>query len=115
MTLAREDKIQEDFERFHAHNPRVYRLFDRFTRECIAKGQRRGSAKAIFERIRWEYQVELRDSLATVPKLNNNYTSRYARLWCEFNPEHKGFFRKRKLSPISANSVKHADPIYGEP
>ena len=96
------DEIHEAFWRFHRQNPEVYALFDRFTRQLIAAGYERGSAKLIFERIRWETMFRAPGAV----KLNNNYTSRYARLWEGQNPKHKGFFRTRALNPFSVNSVR---------
>lgn len=96
------DRIQADFERFHRDNPGVYRLFDRFTRRMIERGFEHGSTSLIAERIRWETAVETHGEPF---KINNNYRSRYARLWERQNPDHAGFFRKRKLRKNSANST----------
>ena len=108
--MAHRDQIQRDFEVFHAKHPEVYRFFDQYAWVMINAGRSHGSAKLIFERIRWEMMTAA--SLGDVPKLNNNYSSRYARLWEQKNPRQAGFFRKRKLAPMSSNSAKFADPIY---
>lgn len=97
------DEITKAFWTFHKANPGIYRMFDHFTRELIAAGYRHGSAKLIAERIRWEAMVRVIEGGAV--KLNNNYTSRYARLWESRNPHHRGFFRKRALNPVSSNTV----------
>lgn len=85
------DQIQANFASFHAQNPIVYQLFDRYAREMLtAVGK--GSAKLIFERIRWELTIK---TTMDAPKLNNNYTALYARLWEQNHPQHAGFFSKR--------------------
>lgn len=80
------------FERFHRDNPHIYRLFDRFAREVIAKGHRQFAARAIFHRIRWETMVV---TTGEDFKINNNYSAAYARRWMQDNPEYEGFFRTR--------------------
>jgi hypothetical protein len=97
------DQINEDFWRFHEAHPEVYAFFDRFTRQLLRAGYANGSAKAVCERLRWETMFAPYTGRV---KLNNNYTSRYARLWEHNNPQHKGFFRQRALNPVSANSVR---------
>lgn len=101
------DLIQRNFERFHQDNPHVYALFDRFARELMARGQH-GSAKLIFERIRWEMRITTATDQPV--KLNNNYSSRYARLWERRNPHHEGFFRTRRLSEQTSDSTRTVTP-----
>ena len=103
------DQIDKDFKAFHMEHPEVYHLFNQFTRELMISGAKHGSAKLVMERIRWEHWVGgKRDPV----KINNNYSSRYARRWELYNPEHKGFFRMRKLRERSVNSTEYADPVY---
>ncbi len=98
------DQIQKNFEAFDAANPQVWRLFCMFTRQLIGAGHKRGSAKMVLERIRWETTVETNS--AKPVKLNNNYTSRYARKWeCEQPEGYANFFRTRKLNADSADST----------
>jgi len=104
MTRGTRDKINEDFWAFHHAHPEVYALFDRFACELLAAGLDRGSSNLIFERIRWETTIN--PTPGGPVKLNNNYRSRYSRLWEHDNPERKGFFRHRSLNPVSANSVR---------
>jgi hypothetical protein len=87
--------IAARFAEFDAANPRVYTLFVRFARE-VRRARPRYSADAILHRIRWEI------ALTTVSddgfKINNVYSSRYARkLMKEFPDEFGGFFQLRKL------------------
>jgi hypothetical protein len=59
----------------------------------IARGYKNGSADAVFHIMRWERSGERKlDGF----KVNNNYTSFFARRFEEENPQHEGFFRKRK-------------------
>lgn len=102
MTRGYRDEINEAFWKFYQEHPDVYELFDRFTWQLIKRGYDRGSAKLIFERIRWETMFRAPGPV----KINNNFTSRYARLWEHKNPEHKGFFRHRALNPVSSNSIR---------
>jgi len=97
------DLIQINFEQFHRDNPGVFILWDRFTREAIAMGLEHGSAGLVAERIRWETSIVTRGEPV---KINNNYRSRYARLWEQENPEYRGFFRKRSLAEDSLDSVE---------
>jgi hypothetical protein len=99
--ITHNDEITEAFWVFHRSHPEVFGLFCRFTYELIRRGYTNGSAKLVFERIRWETMVQTDGKV----KINNNFTSRYARLFEKRNPQHKGFFRKRRLNPVSANSV----------
>ena len=86
--------LEEKFAKFHAENPKVYRLFDRFAMEAVAAGRLILSAKLIFERIRWETTVI---TAGDEYKLNNNYHAYYARLWMKRNPYMMVKFRTRAV------------------
>lgn len=101
------DKIAIDFEKFNIENPRVYELFDRFTRELIRAGRDTGSASQVTERIRWEATINFDRTKEPPLKVNNNYRALYARLWESNNPEHKGFFRKRERRSVTVNSTRY--------
>ena len=74
--------IDHDFAQFDRDHPEVYKYFCKFTKQAIAKGYKRIGAKMITERIRWEVMLEYGEREF---KINNNYTSRYAR---KFMKEH---------------------------
>lgn len=113
---TREQEMREQCEAFHKKHPEVWRLFVRFTEELITAGHKHYSAKGIFERIRWEQDVAQPQwkqdgyvgsgcinggqpvSYAKNQqfKLNNNYSSFYARAYMKKFPRHDGFFRTRK-------------------
>jgi hypothetical protein len=97
------DHIQKNFEKFHRDNPRVYYLFKRFAKQWMNVGYEHGSAKQIYERIRWETAVETTSNAHPTLKINNNYTSRYARMWHDEHPEYPNFFRTRQLHPHSSD------------
>lgn len=82
-----------DFERYHADNPQVYQLFKKFAWQVIGRGFKNYSARAIAHRIRWHTSIETQGDEF---KINNNYTSAYARMFEREYPEHRGFFRKRQ-------------------
>ena len=86
--------IDERFEEYHARNPLVFKLFEKFAREIWMAGHSRYSAKAIIERVRWEVYVKTKEESF---KINNNFTSRYARLLVKKHPEFEGFFEMREL------------------
>ena len=86
--------IQQRFEIFHSENPHVFQMFVSYARQAKKRGYERFSAKAIFGRLRWYSQMET-DS-ADEWKLNNNYTSLYARMATEQYPEFEGFFQLRE-------------------
>lgn len=86
--------IGERFEAFHAANPHVYRLLVQLARAMHAKRGRVGM-KACWERLRWEYSVRVEgDDWA---RLNNDFTSRYARLIAETCPDLADAFEVRAL------------------
>jgi hypothetical protein len=87
--------IQERFEAFHDANPRVFELFEMFALQLKEAGFERYSSDALLHRLRWHHDVEIR---SVEPfKLNDHFTSRYARLLAERRPEFTGFFETRKV------------------
>ena len=101
------DQIAINFKLFHAENPRVYRLFCLYASQMVVRGFDYGSAKLIFERIRWEISMTTTAVAGNaLLKINNNYTSRYSRMWMIDNPDHDGFFRTRKLSMPTIDSTE---------
>lgn len=92
MTAA--EKAAQQFEIFHAANPHVWKLIERFALEAISKGIQHFGINAIIERARWEWHVETK---RTDPfKINNNHAPFYSRLFEQTHPRHDGFFRQRK-------------------
>jgi len=90
--------IQQRFLLFHAAHPDVYALFKRFAFELRAAGRRCYGAKSLFERIRWHYATT--SAKAGDFKLNNVFSSRYARLLIAECPQFDGFFELRRLRAL---------------
>ena len=106
--------IDKAFIKFHQNNPHIYQEILKYADQLWQGGQRRFGMKAIFERIRWDYAI----TTNSIPfKLNNNYTSRYAKIIERDHPKVRGFFRVRELDPSSifaedyvTNPFKHLWP-----
>lgn len=81
----------EKFCKYHEENPQIYSAFKEYALRAVRFKQHFGS-KAIFEVIRWNSAVSGNDGF----KVNNNYTSFYARLFELEYPRYEGFFIKRK-------------------
>lgn len=75
--------LRERFEKFHAENPKVWKLWVRFALEAINAGHKTLSASLIAERIRWETSVVTTGDRF---KLNNNHRAYYARMFMERFP-----------------------------
>jgi hypothetical protein len=89
--------IDARFREFHAANPDVFTTLVALAREARAKGFKRYGVKSLFEVVRWHRALKdgpREDSF----KLNNVFTSRYARLLMDTYPdEFAGFFELREL------------------
>jgi hypothetical protein len=92
---TRLDEMRSQVEVFHAEHPQVWDLFVEFTMDRINKGFVNYSAKAIFERIRWEVDSVGGDGTYEF-KLNNNWPSFYARRFMRMYPKYIGFFKTRR-------------------
>ena len=77
---------------YHTDNPQIYDKFEEFTFQVIGSGRKYSGAKMIFERLRYYSTVEAKGQF----KLNNDMTAYYSRLFEDRNPNHAGFFRKRR-------------------
>ena len=87
--------IKEAFTKFHLENPQIYKLFKvYFNYLHHRKGWQRVSAKLIIERVRAEVLVETSDPEF---KINNNFTTHYARLFVKENPQYEKCFEFRSL------------------
>ena len=92
------DDIDKRFIRFHEENPHVYSTLVQEAVKLRGQGWKHFGLKCLYERARWLITMKTRIPDDMEPyKLNNNYTSRYARLIMKQEPDLKGFFRLRKL------------------
>jgi hypothetical protein len=105
LTSTRLDEMREQVSVFHSEHPEVWDLFVRFTMDRINKGFTNYSAKAIFERIRWEVDSVGADGKLEF-KLNNNWPSFYARRFMRMYPQHDGFFRTRRQTSEEDHPTK---------
>jgi len=87
-------EIELAFEKFHDENPHIYEDLVNRTRMLKRMGRRRVGMKMLFEVLRWQHLVR---TAADDFKLNNDYTSRYARLIMEQEPDLEGMFETRGL------------------
>jgi hypothetical protein len=89
------NRIDSAFKAFHEANPKVWELFKKFAFELIDKKFKHYSADAVCHQVRWHTAVVTSDRDF---KLNNNFTSRYARLFHKEFPRYDGFFITRSLN-----------------
>jgi uncharacterized protein YbjT (DUF2867 family) len=102
---ARVARAAAAWHRFHMANPQVWELFERFSLALAATG-RRGGARLVWERMRWELITTTRGAVEF--KLNDHFPPFYARLFLERHPELAGFFETRTAladgAPLEAAS-----------
>ena len=91
--------IPEAFEDYHYDHPDIYIHFKKFAFDLIATGMKKISAKLIIERVRWEIYMGVTDTDCF--KINNVFTSYYARLFVDDYPEHQDKFEFRRLKSKS--------------
>jgi hypothetical protein len=106
---TRAEQIFERFKTFHASNPEVWRLFQKFAFDIMARGLDSYSAYAIVERIRWHVSVETRgDSV----KINNDFRPYYARMFVAKFPEHAGLFATRRRTSDEYPAYDNDIPVF---
>lgn len=86
--------LDERFEAFHASHPWVYEALEELMTQWVEGGGGSISVKALFEQLRWS-RLDLEGDKPF--RLNNNFTSRYARLLCDCHPEWADAFQLRTL------------------
>ena len=84
-----------DFLAFHAENPQVYGELVRLARKARRQGKTVIGIRMLWEVTRWN--LWLRSKSPDEYKLNNNLTSRYARLIMKRERDLKGIFNIRNL------------------
>ena len=89
--------MKKTFEQYHKENPEIWLAFRQTTFEAISKGFKSYGSKGIFEIMRWKQSGSIKSDGF---KINNNYTSDYARKFMIQYPSHRGFFRLRKKKKI---------------
>jgi hypothetical protein len=86
---------RQKFEAFHTRNPQVYRELETMSAQLVARGRKRIGLKMLTEVLRWEHQMRTDDPNSHF-KINNSYTSYYARLLIENHPDWEGLFEMRE-------------------
>ena len=86
--------IVERFEAFHAANPHVAAGLEHLAAEWLGAGHRKVGVKALVERLRWEAGIR---TSGDDYRINNDFTSHYARLLIERRPEWADAIETRAL------------------
>ena len=85
----------ELFAEYHRRNPAVYRALRSLALDLRSRGRKHFGMKGLFEVLRWH---SARYSNEDEPlKLNNLFTSYYARLMIHHEPSLRSFFRVRRM------------------
>ena len=87
--------LAKRFREYHDANPQVYKALVKLARQMKEAGHQRIGIKMLFEVVRYQMMLNTRDPEGY--KLNNNYTSRYARLIAENEPDLASMFELRVL------------------
>lgn len=87
--------IDARFAEYDAAHPEVWELFIRCCERLIGLGFKHYSADAIMHQIRWHHHVER--GVADF-KINDHFSSRYARKFLAAYPQHAGFFETRRIA-----------------
>ena len=87
-------KLERAALRFHEANPQVYVLFKKYAFQAARARHRHFGVAMIWERLRWHTMVETQGDAY---KLNNNHRAYYARMFMADYPEHREFFRTRRV------------------
>ena len=87
--------IDERFIEFHHANPHVYDRLVALARQWHHAGHEKCSIDMLFHLLRWEHGITTRS--ADEFRLNNNFTSRYARLIAANEIDLAHFFDTRHL------------------
>lgn len=85
--------LQQQFERFHEANPKVYEVLHKLAAEWLENHSKVGVGM-LWEVMRWQLGVQ---TSGDVYRLNNDYRSRYARLLLAEHPEWTGRIETRQL------------------
>lgn len=90
-----DDSIEANFRRFNAKHPEVYRELADVCRAWVRRGGAHWSVDAAYHVLRFQRRMAGLPDENEVYKLNNNFTSLYARLLMEQEPELDGLFEVR--------------------
>lgn len=98
--------IDDCFEDFHRKHPEIYQTLKSTALKWVARGARRISVKALYEVARMNHWLSV--SSGDPWTLNNNYTSRYARMLAA-EPELRGLIELRAIKGTQATVADDYD------
>ena len=87
--------IDVRFREYDEAHPEVWALFVLFCERLRGLGFKHYSADAVLHQIRWHHHVEY---ARTDFKINDHFSSRYARKLMAERPEFAGFFELRRIA-----------------
>lgn len=90
----RRPSIEERFLLFHAQHPEVFELLRALALEAVRAGRKRLGIAALWERMRWEYDLKAKDGDGF--KGNNSFRALYARALMATEPMLAGVFELRE-------------------
>jgi hypothetical protein len=94
--MARIKMSHEDrFRQFHDQNPQVYTELVKLARQVKDSGATKFGIRAIWERLRWMAQFEVRELVDDIYRMNDHYTRFYARMIMQQEADLAGFFNVR--------------------
>ncbi len=97
-------RMLDEFNDFDKEHPEFWDQFKFFTFAAIHSGRDRFSARAVFQRMRWETEI---DGGGTF-KVNNNWCAFYSRKFMQMYPEYEGFFQIRQRRNDIGDDNEHA-------
>lgn len=89
------ETLEAAFLRFHGENPQVYAELVKLCRQARRQGHTKIGMKMLWEVMRWNLWLAVKTDDDF--KLNNNHTSRYARLIMRTEPDLASIFDLRVL------------------
>lgn len=89
-------KTYAAFQNYHKQNPQIWEAFQKYAFEMTKVIEQYG-AKSIMERVRWQHHIE---NPGRPFKVNNDFTSLYARLFIYHYPQFENFFEFRTLTGL---------------
>ncbi len=95
--------IDAAFERFHADHPEVYAEFLRLALMLLGRGHKWYSADGILHVVRFHTAVNPNHDAGF--KINNNFSSRYARLLAQNDERFADFFEFRRLRSVGSEAA----------
>lgn len=94
--LATQRSIDQHFREFHDNNPAVYTELVAMARQLRTRGYHTIGVELLVAAYRWNRMMRTTADAFSF-KINNNFTSRYARLIMTQEEDLAGFFQTRTL------------------